>query len=340
MSIKDIPQDLIETVSSLIGEIREFDESPPNETIKEWIKENRKVFEDRYGLDEGTRILYAKAWNMFKESTAAQHKALADDCLEPFCEEPEDDELLKLKAKVDAQSGLPELGESEEEKIEEDDIPGQDDSAFHKESEEKVLLADEDPEELKEGRYEAAIKLVEGFIDTDNLEHEAAIIALSNYPEEYKRKDVDGILRKVKVDLLKQGTQEISEELSDILKDLKVELQKHFRTSIKENYASPEPASAVGHRNGEEQPKHADLIHDVSIIGGERTDSYRLLVQYSSGRTEFIPSTDELGAPTPSALLDLVLDIPDDNNVLVYAIEDSLEVPSDSEQFSGNDKSE
>ena len=41
--------------------------SPPNERLKTWVKKNKKRFQDRYGVELGTSILYGKAWNLYNK---------------------------------------------------------------------------------------------------------------------------------------------------------------------------------------------------------------------------------------------------------------------------------
>lgn len=42
--------------------------APPNKKIEAWIKSNKERFINRYGKEEGERILYAKAWKMHGQS--------------------------------------------------------------------------------------------------------------------------------------------------------------------------------------------------------------------------------------------------------------------------------
>lgn len=41
--------------------------APPSPKIEKWIKSNKKRFKDEYGSEEGEKILYSKAWKMYKE---------------------------------------------------------------------------------------------------------------------------------------------------------------------------------------------------------------------------------------------------------------------------------
>lgn len=108
-----------------------------------------------------------------------------------------------------------------------------------------------------------------------------------------------------------------------------------------EKIASSEPCSALGFSDegdGNKNPKHADLIHDVSIIGGVRTDCYRLLLQYPSGLTVFLPPFEFPGAPSVQSLWELTAGFPDSAGAIRAAISTSLDIPSEQPQFKGNDK--
>lgn len=105
----------------------------------------------------------------------------------------------------------------------------------------------------------------------------------------------------------------------------------------REDYASPEPSSAIGHRIGVESPKHADVIKDTSLQTG---DQFRLMLQFVNSRPEFIPPVSLPGAPSVEALGELVAEYDDDNGVISKALADALDVPSERPAHRGNDLSE
>lgn len=51
------------------------EKSPPGKKAEKWIKSNKKRFIDQYGKKKGLSVLYAKAWDMFGESTDAYSQA-------------------------------------------------------------------------------------------------------------------------------------------------------------------------------------------------------------------------------------------------------------------------
>ena len=184
----------------------------------------------------------------------------------------EDDEMLKKKAAVDAQSGLPELGE--------------------------------------EGCGSCG-----NDADDDN--------AIIKGPPGQKRMAAT------------QEEQEGEEEPSAVEKA--ASLAKTV-AAVAENYASPEPSSAVGFRNEAETPKYANVIHDTSIIGGVMESSYRLLVTYPNKWCEIVPSSEHAGAKSIQELLSLTSHIIDPKNIIGEAIADALMIPSEEPRFRGNDK--
>jgi len=107
---------------------------------------------------------------------------------------------------------------------------------------------------------------------------------------------------------------------------------------LDENYASPEPSSAVGFRDEPEMAKSGVVLHDVTIIGGERKDVFRMLVTFPNRRVEIVPPHPEEGAHSIDDLLVLTSHIIDKNNVLVDAVNAALDYPSDEPRFRGNDK--
>lgn len=51
------------------------EKSPPGKKAEKWIKSNKKRFIDQYGKKKGMSVLYAKAWDMFGESSDAYNNA-------------------------------------------------------------------------------------------------------------------------------------------------------------------------------------------------------------------------------------------------------------------------
>jgi len=50
------------------------EKAPPSKEIETWIKKNKQRFIDRYGEEEGTSILYGKAWNMYNDKNEGVYK--------------------------------------------------------------------------------------------------------------------------------------------------------------------------------------------------------------------------------------------------------------------------
>jgi hypothetical protein len=46
---------------------RLLEKAPPDPKIEEWIKKNKKRFQDEYGKKKGTEVLYARAWTMYND---------------------------------------------------------------------------------------------------------------------------------------------------------------------------------------------------------------------------------------------------------------------------------
>lgn len=250
--LKDLPKDLIDAVGEVVKESVKNRQEKYRSLVKSAL-EQFKV-QSFAQLSETEQRIFSEWVTSRLDEEGCGHRTEDCDC--------PDDDLLQLKGRLDAQSGLPELGEESEDEdseevkeedekekeLEEDDIPGQDDSQFHKEEEDK-----EEEEKLEESCY-----------------------------------------------------------------------------------ASPEPCSAIGHRQGYELPKACDVLKDSDVLSG--TTTYRLLLQFVNGRPEILPPLTLPGAPSVEALLDIVGDFSDPNGVIDNAIADALDVPSERPEHKGNDK--
>jgi hypothetical protein len=93
---------------------------------------------------------------------------------------------------------------------------------------------------------------------------------------------------------------QLPKELDDYNSEM---MGKDKKQHVKENYASPEPNSAVGKRRDEELPKNVDVIVDSSIYGA----GYRVLISFPNKRPLIFPETGEKSA---SSMAELVASIP------------------------------
>lgn len=201
--------------------------------------------------------------------------------------------------------------------IKEDDIPGQDDSAFHKSRKDNSPVSEEQPigedEELlykkaKQDAHSGLPELGEDCGACDDDKHEAG----KAYAAAMEAADPCPHCEKAHADCTCEA--------------------------VKENYASPEPASAIGFREGPEVPKSAEVLHDVTFNGQDREECFRLLVIYPNSRAEIVPSTDTPGAKSIEQLLDLTAGIIDPKNITGEAIAQALAVPAKEPRFRGNDR--
>lgn len=102
--------------------------------------------------------------------------------------------------------------------------------------------------------------------------------------------------------------------------------------------ASPEPNSAIGMREpGTFRPKHVDIVHETDMrplsAEGTKKEGFRALLQYPTGRLEFVPNLEFEAAPSPQALLALITD---ETGEIQKAVEAALNLPHNQAQFKGN----
>lgn len=163
--LKDLPKDLIAAVGEVVQESVKNRKEKYRKLVKQALEQfNVRSFSQ---LNETEQRIFSE-WVTSRLDEEKDHVHTEEcGCLES--------DLLHLKAKVDAHSGLPELGEEDEKELEEDedeekldeeddkedsedlkedDIPGQDDSAFHKERNEEDELEFELGEEDEKEKVE------------------------------------------------------------------------------------------------------------------------------------------------------------------------------------------
>lgn len=75
--------------------------------------------------------------------------------------------------------------------------------------------------------------LTESFFDSESLADEALLLAQNNYPNEYGKRDVAGLLNKLKFDLMKQAQGELRDEMDDVLAYVKKELTAYWKREDK-----------------------------------------------------------------------------------------------------------
>lgn len=99
--------------------------------------------------------------------------------------------------------------------------------------------------------------------------------------------------------------------------------------------ASLEPNSAVGYRRNPEYPKHVSVVCDkIESNSGGYESSYRLLLQYPSGKTAFYPPVTESGMDSLDELLDTGIFGADE------AVLAAMEKPVNTPQFQGQNQIE
>ena len=108
--------------------------------------------------------------------------------------------------------------------------------------------------------------------------------------------------------------------------------------------ASPEPNSAVGFRREEEAAKQVDVLFDADyrdIASGSSSIGYRLMIQYPSGKSEFLPPA---GLPPAKEIEDLRIlceILPErTRDLCLTALAHATVRPSDLPQYSGNGENE
>jgi hypothetical protein len=93
---------------------------------------------------------------------------------------------------------------------------------------------------------------------------------------------------------------QLPKELDDYNKE---QMGKKKKAEVKENYASPEPNSAVGKRRVDELPKNVDVVIDSSMYGA----GYRVLISFPNKRPLLFP---EAGKESARSKGELVASIP------------------------------
>ena len=135
--------------------------------------------------------------------------------------------------------------------------------------------------------------------------------------------------RRAQVGLPELGESELGEreeEADDMSKEKKVE----------ESVASPEPCSAVGAREGEEKPKHIDVVKEVDRWFGDV--GFRMLIMYPNSRPLVIPAMD---APACRTLEELSEFYPHEwDDVVQAAFDAAVNLPHEQPQFSGENETE
>jgi hypothetical protein len=102
-------------------------------------------------------------------------------------------------------------------------------------------------------------------------------------------------------------------------------------------HASEEPNSAVGYRRLPEAPKHADVVAEMTHIGGVKTDGYRMMIQYSSGLAAFFPEMSQAPSPSLEVLNTLCQTLPEDHQDLcTAALLNASYKPHMDKRFSGD----
>lgn len=71
--------------------------------------------------------------------------------------------------------------------------------------------------------------LSENTIDAEGLADELELMALNNYPTEYKNRDLNGLIAKLVKDIKSQSARELDEEIRDIIANIRSVVQKQFR---------------------------------------------------------------------------------------------------------------
>jgi hypothetical protein len=105
-----------------------------------------------------------------------------------------------------------------------------------------------------------------------------------------------------------------------------------------ENYASPEPSSAVAFRSDYDAVKHADILLDSDE---DHNNVHRLFVQYDN-KYDIIPSPAVPGYKTLEELkaCQMVTDLYDPSGEVLRAFEVAMTPPVEEPMFAGNDKKE
>lgn len=108
--------------------------------------------------------------------------------------------------------------------------------------------------------------------------------------------------------------------------------------------ASPEPYSAVGHRSTS-TIKHADVIHDHSIIGGVKEEGYRVMyykpnvTERAGGELSIFPSADMPPASSLEQLATMCLTLPvEEQSICAAAIQDAMNLPHQRPNHKGNEE--
>ena len=358
--LKNLPKDLIAAASGVLKDSAKLRRENYRKLVKQALEHfNAKSFGE---LNESEQ-------KMFTEWVAArideQHTC---SCTEQ-CHCGSESSLLYKQAAVNAHSGLPELGEEEEkeDELEEDEKADKDydgdgkietGSAEYLGSKDKAIKAamkESHKKELREASEIDASHLTKRTIDL--------LSKLGKHKIEQVFSGIHGVIVVVSVPVYSgQSIRLTSDKLKALANNPLVrwleldgdevtlgldygaafepkwanESTKKPDRKLKENYASPEPSSAIGHRLSAEAPKHVDVLKDSDILSGSHT--YRLLVQFVNGRPEILPPLVLPGAPSVEALIDIAQALPDSNGAIARALADALDVPSERPEHKGNDR--
>jgi hypothetical protein len=184
---------------------------------------------------------------------------------------------------------------------------------------------------IKSGKFDEKLALKDSFVDS------VAKTAIELYG-----KQLGDLGRVDKQTRLEIGRELVKDAIVTAKEDLGIYEDNNEMTE-KENAelnefrsASSEPNSATGRRLGIEYPKHVDVLFDKTHIAGEVNDSYRLFMQFPSGKVEFFPENGQPGAKTIEELAILSEVLPEEYQQSVStALLNVKDVPAERSEHSG-----
>lgn len=161
-------------------------------------------------------------------------------------------------------------------------------------------------------------------------------ITEDHIPDQPEEEKIFDKAKKPEPEIKKEEAEEDEEELDEESdEEDKEELEEAHQISTPWS-SSPEPHSAVGHHRLPEFPKHADVVDEMTHIGGVKRDGYRMMLQYPSGHSVFFPSMDEEPAPNLDVLNTLCQILPEDHHdICSLAIVAASHRPHMDPQFKG-----